>query len=105
MGSHKYVLLRTKEGYNADETHKAEDVTGTMDDLTAGLRPWLLAFLRDGSHPDGWYLSCLVATDEAGAYDTYHSLASEHVIWYWDEEYVPVSSMERGSTERRAAVL
>lgn len=87
----KYVLLRAGRGMGTDETVRVEDVTGTVDDLAAGLRPWLLAYLRNGFHDNGWYIACLVATNKAGVYDTYRSLAMEDVLWYWDEECAPVS--------------
>lgn len=76
-----------------DETITTEDVTGAVDDLTAGLRPWLRGYLNNGSHGNGWYLAYLVTTTETGAYDTYHSLAAEDVIWYFDEECTPLSAM------------
>lgn len=88
----KYVLLRVGNGVGTDVTVKTEEVTGTVDDLTTGLRPWLLAYLRNGFHDHGWYVGCLVAADKAGFYDTYCSLTMQDVLWFWDVECAPVSS-------------
>lgn len=89
----KYVLMMMGKDLYLDTTVTTEDVTGTSEELTAGLKPWVLAHLKTGPHPNGWYTGRLVETDEDGDYDTYHSLAVEDVIWYWDEECVPVSSI------------
>ncbi|MPZ84919.1 MAG: hypothetical protein GEV28_32860 [Actinophytocola sp.] len=79
--------------FGSDETITTEDVPGAEADLTAGLRPWLLAYLNNGCHGNGWYIAFLVATTETGAYDTYDSLAAEDVIWYFDEECAPLSAI------------
>jgi hypothetical protein len=89
----KYVLLMMGTDAYLDETLATEDVTGTIEDLTAGLRPWLLAYLEKGEHANGWYTGRLVATDEDGSYDTYLSFAVEDVLWFWDEECAPLSSI------------
>jgi hypothetical protein len=88
-----YVAVRMGNGIGSDVTVTTEDVTGTVDDLKAGLRPWLLALLRDGSHDHGWYVGCLVGVDDDGAYDTYWSLAMEDVLWFWESECVPLSQL------------
>lgn len=87
-----YVAVRMGNGIGSDVTVTAADVTGTMDDLKAGLRPWLLAYLSEESRDHGWYVGALVAVDEDGTYDTYWSLAMEDVLWFWDQECAPVSS-------------
>ena len=89
----KYVLLLAGPVFGTDETVTTLDVTGTgsVGELTVGLRPWLLTTLQSKEHVNGWYIGCLVTVDEEGTYDTYLSLAMESALWYWDEECVPVS--------------
>jgi hypothetical protein len=91
----KYVVTLAGSNIFLDKIIETEDVAGASAELTAGLRPWLLAYLRSGPRDNGWYTGCLVATDEDGAYDTYLALAIEDVIWYWDEECAPVSQLPK----------
>ena len=90
---HKYVLTIAGTGPFLDQTVATEDVTGAVADLVAGLRPWLLAHLAKKPRANGWYTGCLVETDEHGHYDTYLSLATEDVVWYWDEEFAARSQL------------
>ncbi|MCT2587094.1 hypothetical protein [Actinophytocola gossypii] len=92
---YKYVLLMVGRNPFLNTTVTTEDVKGTETELTTALRPWLLAYLRNGFHDNGWYSACLVAPDEHGSYDTYHSLAMEDIIWYWDEECAPLSQLAK----------
>jgi hypothetical protein len=91
----KYVLIMIGRNPFMNTTVTTEDVTGAVADLAAGLRPWLLTHLRTGFRDNGWYAGCLVTPDEDGSYDTYHSLAMEDVIWYWDEECAPLSQLAK----------
>ncbi|OLF10931.1 hypothetical protein BLA60_12930 [Actinophytocola xinjiangensis] len=87
----KYVLLLAGAVNGTDETVTTLDVTGTVGELTVGLRPWLLATLRSKEHTNGWYIACLVTVNHDRTYDTYLSLAMESTLWFWDEECVPIS--------------
>jgi hypothetical protein len=90
----KYVVKLIGRNAFQDETVATLDVAGDLAVLTAGLRPWLLGYLSIGSREDGWYAGCLVTTDDDGHYDTYLAVAVEDVIWYWDEECVPLSQLD-----------
>lgn len=90
----KYVVKLIGRNVFQDETVTTLDVIGDQAMLTAGLRPWLLGFLSTGSREGGWYAASLVATNDDGHYDTYFAVAAEDVIWYWDEECVPLSQLD-----------
>jgi hypothetical protein len=92
----RYVLRRTGKYPYSDRTVASEDVSGTVEDLTAGLRPWLLAYLTSRSRDNGWYIAYLVTED--AFYDPYHAVADDDVIWYWDEEWVPLSRFTDSGT-------
>jgi hypothetical protein len=87
-----YVVTQMGNGFGQDKSIAVTGVNGPLDNLTAELRPWLLDFLRDGDRDNGWYCCSLVAVDEDGGYDTYCALAAVDILWYWDQECVPVSS-------------
>lgn len=88
----KYVLTLIGRNRFLDENLDDEDVTGPVGDLVTGLRSWLLARLGNGSWENGWYTGRLVAVNEDGTYDTYLAVATEDVVWFWDEEYTPRST-------------
>jgi len=97
----KYVLMLMGRNVYPAETIATEDVAGAVADLTTGLRPWLLAYLSNGSRDNGWYTARLVTTDEDGCYDTYLALADEDALWYWDEECLPLSRLTKQDTTAR----
>ena len=87
----RYVLRLSGRSPLSDRTVASEDVSGTPADLTAGLRPWLLAYLKSKPRDYGCYSAYLVTED--AFYDPYHALADHDIVWYWDEECVPLSRL------------
>lgn len=87
----RYVAQLLNENIHQDKTVNTKNVTGSIDELIAGLRQWLLSILHEAPHADGWYLASLVERDENGAYDPYLATASADVLWFWGEECLPRS--------------
>ena len=67
------------------------EVSGSPDELAPRLRPWALDLVTRERGGDGRYFAYLVELDDNGEFDTYLALSMVDVIWFYEQEYVPVS--------------
>lgn len=68
-----------------------EEVAGTVDDLTTGLRRWAIDTATREHCGDGRYSAYLVELDADDRYDTHGALAFEELLWFYGQEHVPAS--------------
>lgn len=66
-----------------------EEVTGTVADLTDGLRAWAIATATREQCGDGRYSAYLVELDANGRYNTSRALEFEELLWFYGVEHVP----------------
>lgn len=68
--TYAFVLSEWHRYGGWSRTHKVEAVTGSVDELTAQLRPWALEIISGERLNDGEYYANLVELDEDGDFDT-----------------------------------
>lgn len=68
-----------------------QELAGTPAELEPRLRSWAREYVQHNQCDDGRYFAYLVELDDDGGFDTYFALATEDLVWFYEQEYVPAS--------------